>query len=64
MSEGWKLHGDNDAIWLTKDDMTLRFDIKISTKKRMIFAAYIRREIAAAGIGDDVKNGSRLPSGS
>ena len=55
MSQGWKLNGDEDAIWVTKGEMTLKFDIKITTKKGMIFAAYIKQEVAAASVGENVK---------
>jgi hypothetical protein len=36
--DGWILHGNRDAIWLTKEDKTVVFDIKIKTSEGMVFA--------------------------
>jgi hypothetical protein len=36
--DGWILHGDRDAIWLTKEDKTIVFDIKIKTSEGLVFA--------------------------
>eukprot|EP00957_Ditylum_brightwellii_P187359 14269855-Ditylum_brightwellii.AAC.1 len=53
MKNRWLLHRDNDAVWLTKDGHTMRFDIRIETKEGIIFAAYMKRvptgEVANAG---------------
>ena len=40
--KGWILGGDDESIWLTKDNAKLEFDIKIPTKKGMLFCAYIK----------------------
>jgi hypothetical protein len=37
---GWRLHGDDDAIWIVKGDMELRFDIKIKTPTGALFCSY------------------------
>jgi hypothetical protein len=31
IEKGWILHGNDDMIWLEKDDKTVKFDIKIKT---------------------------------
>jgi hypothetical protein len=48
-NEGWILSGNSDAIWLTKGDVEIRFDIKIPTPKGVLYAMYHQRatEIAA-----------------
>jgi hypothetical protein len=48
-NEGWNLSGDSNAIWLTKGDVEIRFDIKILTPKGVLYAMYHQRhtEIAA-----------------
>jgi hypothetical protein len=48
--EGWLLHGDEERIWLTKGDRTLLFDIKISTRKSVLYCAYLKRN-GCDGIG-------------
>ena len=47
---GWKLFGDKDAIWMTKGNGKIRFDIPISTKKGRIYAVYIRRELGTIAL--------------
>jgi hypothetical protein len=42
--EGWFLCGDEEKIWLTKGDQTLVFDIKISTRKSVLYCAYLKRD--------------------
>ena len=42
--EGWLLHGDENRIWLTKGTTTLLFDIKISTRKSVLYCAYLKRD--------------------
>jgi hypothetical protein len=42
--EGWLLHGDENRIWLTKGNCTLLFDIKISTRKSVLYCAYLKRD--------------------
>jgi hypothetical protein len=48
--EGWLLKGNREAIWLTKDDNEVVFDMKVPTNKGLLFAMYFKRgkEIAAA----------------
>ena len=55
--DGWILGGDSKAIWLTKGDAKLEFDIVIPTKKGMLFAMYIDRhsEVAASGVQTTLK---------
>jgi len=48
--QGWKLGGDGKSIWLKKGDKSFVFDIPISTKTGVVFAAYLQREIGAAGV--------------
>ena len=38
------MHGDDERIWLTKGDNTLLFDIKISTRKSVLYCAYLKRD--------------------
>jgi hypothetical protein len=47
--DGWTLGGNADAIWLTKGDIEIKFDIKIPTPKGDLYAMYHQRntEIAA-----------------
>ena len=55
MLEGWTLGGDKEAIWLSKGDQTITFDIKIPTPKGVIYAMYMKRddEVAGAGVTND-----------
>jgi hypothetical protein len=48
-NDGWTLGGNADAIWLTKGDIEIKFDIKIPTPKGVLYAMYHQRntEIAA-----------------
>jgi hypothetical protein len=48
-NEGWTLGGNAGAIWLTKGDVEIKFDIKIPTPKGVLYAMYHQRdtEIAA-----------------
>mmetsp|Transcript_18815 Transcript_18815/g.23344 ORF Transcript_18815/g.23344 Transcript_18815/m.23344 type:complete len:1201 (+) Transcript_18815:436-4038(+) len=51
--KGWKLGGDEHAIWLEKGRNKVVFDIKIHTPKGVVFAIYIERkrnEMGCAGI--------------
>jgi hypothetical protein len=40
---GWLLHDNAKAIWLTKGDDTIIFDIIIPTPEGMVFAVYFNR---------------------
>ena len=37
MMDGWLLAGDENAITITKDKLTIRFDIVVRTKKGALF---------------------------
>jgi hypothetical protein len=39
-NDGWILGGNADAIWLTKGDIEIKFDIKIPTPKGVLYAMY------------------------
>ena len=41
---GWKLEGDKNTIWLKKGKERIIFDIKIKTKKGVIFCLYFKRK--------------------
>ena len=41
MKQGWTLGGDKNGIWLTKENKKISFDIPISTKDGVVFAAFI-----------------------
>jgi hypothetical protein len=43
-NEGWILNGDASAIWLTKGDIEIKFDIKIPTPKGVLYAMYHQRD--------------------
>jgi hypothetical protein len=49
-NDGWILGGNADAIWLTKGDIEIKFDIKIPTPKGVLYAMYHERkaEVVAA----------------
>jgi hypothetical protein len=48
-NEGWILSVDANAIWLTKGDVEIKFDIKILTPKGVLYVMYHQgdTEIAA-----------------
>jgi hypothetical protein len=48
-TEGWILSGDANAIWLTKGDIEIKFDIKIPTPKGVLYAMYHQRNTEIAG---------------
>jgi hypothetical protein len=41
----WILHGNTEAIWLTKDNKKVVFDIKIHTPKGVVFCMNLRRKV-------------------
>ena len=51
LEDGFKLGGDKNAIWISKGDIKITFDIKISTPKGAIFAVYFKRKL---GDNDEV----------
>jgi hypothetical protein len=48
LEEGWSLGGDTNAIWISKGNQKVTFDIKIKTPKGAIFAIYIKRKAATS----------------
>jgi hypothetical protein len=51
---GWRLHGDDDSIWINKGNMEVCFDIKIKIPNGALFCAYLKRnfEYAAPFVND------------
>jgi hypothetical protein len=47
-NEGWILSGDANAIWLTKGDVKIKFDIKIPISKGVLYAMYHQRDTEIA----------------
>jgi hypothetical protein len=47
-NEGWILSGNSDAIWLTKGDVEIKFDIKIPTPKGVLYVMYHQRDTEIA----------------
>jgi hypothetical protein len=47
-NDGWALGGNADAIWLTKGDVEIVFDIKIPTPKGNLYAMYNPRKTEVA----------------
>jgi hypothetical protein len=47
-NDGWTLGGNADAIWLTKGDIEIKFDIKIRTPKGVLYAMYHQRNTEIA----------------
>jgi hypothetical protein len=47
---GWLLHGNNKAIWLTKEGSNITFDIIILTPEGMVFAMYFNRNEEIANV--------------
>lgn len=43
LSKGWKLEGDANSIVLIKGRSELRFDIKVETRRGVVFCAYLKR---------------------
>ena len=51
--EGWIMHGDKEAIKLTKDGATICFDIVIPTAKGAVYAMYFKRGGEVANVVTD-----------
>jgi hypothetical protein len=51
---GWQLHGDSNAIWITKSDQEIRFDMKISTATGAVYCMYFNRGQEIANVGTSV----------
>jgi hypothetical protein len=47
-NDGWTLGGNADAIWPTKGDIEIKFDIKIPTSKGVLYVMYHERKIENA----------------
>ena len=45
LDAGYLLGGDKNAIWISKGNQKIVFDIKIKTPKGAIFAAYFKRDV-------------------
>jgi len=56
IKDGWALGADKNALWLTKGNMKINFDIIIPTPKGMIFAMYMKCEGEIAGVSADADN--------
>ncbi len=52
---GWKLNGNTNLIYITKDEARINFDIKIPTPKGVMFVMYFKRNSEIACAGADVK---------
>jgi len=55
VKDGWTLGGDKSALWLTKGNVNLNFDIIIPTSKGMIFTMYVKHKGEMAGVSTDTK---------
>jgi hypothetical protein len=44
LRKGWQLQGDNESITISKGEMTIVFDIKIPTKKGMLYAIRVKQD--------------------
>jgi hypothetical protein len=45
LTQGWKLGGDREQIWIFKEDARIDFDIKIPTPKGTLYAMYFKRNM-------------------
>jgi len=43
LMSGWMLSGDREGIMLTKGDATIKFDIRIETRRGALFCGYFKR---------------------
>jgi hypothetical protein len=59
-NESWILSGDANAIWLTKGDIEIKFDIKIPTPKGLLYAMYHQRDTEIAAPTVAAPNPQRL----
>ena len=50
---GWNLGGNADALWLTKDGKTIKFDIVVTTNKGLVFCAYLKRKVELSNAAQD-----------
>ena len=45
LTQGWKLGGDGEQIWIFKEDARIDFDIKIPTPKEALYAMYFKHNM-------------------
>jgi hypothetical protein len=45
LTQGWKLGGDREQIWIFKEDAHIDFDIKIPTLKGTLYVMYFKRNM-------------------
>ena len=50
---GWRLGGDEKALWLSKDGQTIKFDIVVTTSKGLVFCACLKRHKEVSNVGPD-----------
>ena len=43
LKQGWKLGGDDETLWITKEDITLKFDFPNLTPKGVLHCMYLQR---------------------
>jgi hypothetical protein len=43
IQDGWNLKGNSELIWVEKDEMKLKFDIKITTALGVVCCMYLQR---------------------
>ena len=48
--KGWQLHGNKDSIWNTKGKAKLCFDIKLKTKRGVIYCMFFKRQLTPTEI--------------
>jgi hypothetical protein len=49
--KGWLMSGNSESIVVSKEDVYLKFDIKINTSRGAIFAIYFKRIVVDTGLG-------------
>jgi hypothetical protein len=45
IKKDWILHGNDDMIWLEKDDKKVKFDIKIKTSRGALLGMNVKRTV-------------------
>ena len=62
--EGWNMHGNKEAITMTKGNAKITFDIVIPTAKGAIYAMYFKRggEVATAATNDAAIENAIVPA--
>ena len=54
-TKGWQLGGNNNSMWLEKDNKKIVFDIMLKTEEGVLFAMYFKRDTEIAGATIDTK---------